>query len=60
MQLRDDPDKLGDFRRKVPPGTPLSDDSLDMYLTIAKDDPEEAARMASDDGYDVPGYKRPQ
>jgi len=55
LSLSDDKDKLNKIgRRSVPPGTPLSDDTILMYLKIANDDPEIATQMAIEDGYNVP------
>ena len=45
-------DKIG--RRSVPPGTPLGEDSILMYLKLADNDPDIATQMAKRDGYDIP------
>jgi len=53
MSLKDDKKKLEKIgRRKVPPGTPLSERVTDMYLDMADGDFNKAAKMANEDGYD--------
>jgi len=55
MALADDAKKLGNIgRRKVPPGTPITDQIVEMYGAIAKGNWQEAERLAREDGYDFP------
>ena len=54
MSLSDDKKKINEFRRKVPPGTSLNDNSVKMYYELANGDPEKATKLAEEDGYDIP------
>lgn len=55
LSLPDDPKKLNQVgRRVVPPGTPLGDNSIKMYMELAGNDPMKATQLAEEDGYDVP------
>jgi hypothetical protein len=54
LKLSDDPKKLDQIgRRTVPPGTPLGEDTILMYMKLADNDPEIATQMAKRDGYDI-------
>ncbi len=52
--LNDDPNTSLKFRRIVPPGTQLSNESIKSYFEMSGGDPELATQMAKEDGYDVP------
>jgi hypothetical protein len=54
MSLPDDPKKLNQIgRRVVPPNTPISDETLDMYLSITGGDPVLTKQYLEEDGYDI-------
>lgn len=53
LSLQDDQAKREKItgRREVPAGTPLNNEVIDKYLQLSNNDPEEAKRMALEDGY---------
>ncbi len=53
MTLPDDPNRLKDMRRKVAPGSPINEKIIDMYLDMAKNNPELAKKWAQEDGYSI-------
>ncbi len=54
MSLKDDPESEARIveRKKVPSGTPLDTKSIDRYLKLSNNDPNKAAEMAREDGYE--------
>jgi hypothetical protein len=55
LNLPDDNKKLDKIgRRSVPPGTPLGEDAISMYMKLSDNDPDLATQMAQRDGYDIP------
>lgn len=54
MSLRDDPKMSAKVteRIKVPKGTPLDTKTIDLYLKLSNNNPEEAKKMALEDGYE--------
>lgn len=53
LSLADDPKTAEKFRRKVPPGTQLSESVIDWYLKATNNDPDKAQEWAKEDGYDI-------
>ena len=53
MALEDNPQAAARIigRKKVPPGTPLDNSSIAMYMKITDNDPKKAEKLALEDGY---------